>query len=118
MSTAPTLANERPILTDHEWLNIQDNPFFVANLFQRNEGVRDFLARRAEHPQFHWNATIRLNDAAETLAVVHTPATCSVFAPALNFVVPAYGLQSRGNPNHLLIIPQFLVENGGYELEG
>lgn len=31
---------------------------------------------------------------------------------------PAYGLQSRGNPNHLLIIPQFLVENGGYELEG
>lgn len=114
----PTAERTRPILTDPDWLDLQDNPFFVANLFQRNEGVHDFLARRAEHPQFHWNATIRLSDAAETLAVVHTPATCSVFAPALNFVVPAYGLQNRDNPNHLLIIPQFLVENGGYELEG
>ena len=114
----PPAERTRPIFTDPEWLNTQDNPFFVANLFQRNEGVHDFLARRAEHPQFHWNATIRLSDAAETLAVVYTPATCSVFAPALNFVVPAYGLQNRDNPNHLLIVPQFLVENGSYQLEG
>ena len=33
-------------------------------------------------------------------------------------VVPAYGLQSRDNPNTLLIVPQFLAENGNYELEG
>lgn len=122
MSTAPTLANERPILTDPEWLNTQDNPFFVANLFQRNEGVHDFLRRRAEHPQFHWNSTIRKQflgeDTTLTYAVVHTPASCDVFAPELNMVVPAYALQSRDNPNALLVIPQFLVENGSYELEG
>lgn len=122
MSTAPTLANERPILTDPEWLNTQDNPFFVANRFQRNEGVHDFLRRRAEHPQFHWNATVRQLMQGEhtvlTYAIVHTPATCCVWAPELSMIVPAYGLQSRNNPNHLLIVPQFLVENGSYELEG
>lgn len=122
MSTAPTLANERPILVDPALLDLQKNPFFVANLFQRNEGVHDFLRRRAEHPQFHWNSTIRKQflgeDTTLTYAVVHTPATCSVWAPEIQMVVPAYGLQSRDNPNALLIIPQFLVENGSYELEG
>ena len=116
MSTTPD--RTRPILVDPALLDLQKNPFFLANLFQKNETVQDFLRRRAEHPMFHWNATIRLSDAAETLAVAHTPATCSVFAPKLNFVVPAYALQNRNNPNHLLVIPQFLVENGSYELEG
>jgi len=116
MSTTPD--RTRPILVDPALLDIQNNPFFLANHFQRNEGVEDFLARRAEHPMFHWNSTIRRMFLGEDTAVVHTPATCSVFAPKLNFVVPAYALQSRDNPNTLLVIPQFLVENGSYELEG
>ena len=116
MSTTPD--RTRPILVDPAWLDPQNNPFFLNNPFQKNEDISAFLRRRAEHPMFHWNATIRLSDAAETLAVVHTPATCSVFAPKLNFVVPAYALQNRNNPNHLLVIPQFLAENGNYELEG
>lgn len=112
----------RPILVDPALLNLQDNPFFLANHFQRNESVVDFLARRAEHPQFHWNATVRKQflgeDTTLTYAVVHTPVSCDVFAPELNMVVPAYALQSRENPTRLLVIPQFLVENGSYELEG
>lgn len=120
MSTTPD--RTRPILVDPAWLDLQKNPFFLANLFQKNETVQDFLRRRAEHPQFHWNSTIRKQflgeDTTLTYAVVHTPASCDVFAPELNMVVPAYALQSRDNPNHLLIIPQFLVENGNYELEG
>ena len=120
MSTTET--RSRPVLVDPHWLNLQNNPFFLANPFQRNEGVEDFLARRAEHPMFHWNATVRRLTQGEettlTYAIVHTPATCSVWAPELQMVVPAYGLQSRDNPNTLLIIPQFLVENGNYELEG
>ena len=120
MSTTET--RSRPVLVDPDWLNLQNNPFFLANHFQRNEGVEDFLARRAEHPMFHWNATVRrLTQGEETIltyAIVHTPATCSVWAPEIQMVVPAYGLQSRDNPNTLLVIPQFLVENGSYELEG
>ena len=120
MSTTET--RTRPILVDPALLDLQNNPFFLANPFQRNEGVEDFLARRAEHPMFHWNATVRRltqgEDTVLTYAVIHTPASCDVFAPELNMVVPAYGLQSRDNPNVLLIIPQFLVENGNYELEG
>ena len=120
MSTTET--RSRPVLVDPDWLNLQNNPFFLANHFQRNEGVEDFLARRAEHPMFHWNATVRRLTQGEettlTYAIVHTPATCSVWAPEIQMVVPAYGLQSRDNPNTLLVIPQFLVENGSYELEG
>ena len=120
MSTTET--RSRPVLVDPDWLNLQNNPFFLANPFQRNEGVEDFLARRAEHPMFHWNSTIRrtfLGDGTVlTYAVIHTPASCDVFAPELNMVVPAYALQSRDNPTRLLVIPQFLVENGNYELEG
>ena len=120
MSTTPD--RTRPILVDPALLDLQNNPFFLANPFQRNEGVEDFLARRAEHPMFHWNATVRRLTQGEettlTYAIVHTPATCSVWAPEIQMVVPAYGLQSRDNPNALLIIPQFLVENGNYELEG
>ena len=116
-----TETRSRPVLVDPDRLNLQDNPFFLANHFQRNEGIEDFLARRAEHPQFHWNSTIRKQflgeDTTLTYAVVHTPASCDVFAPELNMVVPAYALQSRDNPNALLVIPQFLVENGSYELE-
>ena len=120
MSTTET--RSRPVLVDPDWLNLQNNPFFLANQFQRNESVEDFLARRAEHPMFHWNSTIRRTflgeDAVLTYAVIHTPATCDVFAPELNMVVPAYALQSRDKPAGLLVIPQFLVENGSYELEG
>ena len=120
MSTTET--RSRPVLVDPDWLNLQNNPFFLANPFQRNEGVEDFLRRRAEHPQFHWNATVRRlmqgEETTLTYAIVHTPATCSVWAPELQMVVPAYGLQSRDNPNTLLVVPQFLVENGSYELEG
>ena len=122
MSTTPTLTNERPILVDPALLDLQNNPFFLTNLFQKNETVQDFLRRRAEHPMFHWNATVRRLTQGEettlTYAIVHTPATCSVWAPEIQMVVPAYGLQSRDNPNTLLVIPQFLVENGSYELEG
>ena len=117
-----TETRSRPVLVDPDRLNLQDNPFFLANHFQRNEGIEDFLARRAEHPQFHWNSTIRKQflgeDTTLTYAVVHTPASCDVFAPELNMVVPAYALQSRDNPTRLQVIPQFLVENGNYELEG
>ena len=120
MSTTPD--NTRPVLVDPALLNLQNNPFFLANHFQRNEGIEDFLARRAEHPQFHWNATVRKqflgDDTTLTYAVIHTPVSCDVFAPELNMVVPAYALQSRENPTRLLVIPQFLVENGSYELEG
>ena len=120
MSTTPD--RTRPILVDPALLDLQNNPFFMANLFQKNETVQDFLRRRAEHPMFHWNATVRLmmqgEETALTYAIVHTPATCSVWAPEIQMAVPAYGLQSRDNPNTLLIIPQFLVENGNYELEG
>ena len=120
MSTTET--RTRPILVDPASLDLQNNQFFLANPFQRNEGVEDFLARRAEHPMFHWNATVRRLTQCEettlTYAIVHTPATCSVWAPEIQMVVPAYGLQSRDNPNTLLIIPQFLAENGSYELEG
>ena len=112
----------RPILVKPEWLDLQNNPFFSANLFQKNEDISAFLRRRAEHPQFHWNATVRRlmqgEHTALTYGIVHTPSTCSVWAPEIQMAVPAYGLQSRDNPNTLLIIPQFLVENGCYELEG
>ena len=120
MSTTPD--QTRPVIVKPEWLDLQNNPFFLANSFQRNEGVEDFLRRRAEHPMFHWNATVRRLTQGEettlTYAIVHTPATCSVWAPEIQMAVPAYGLQSRDNPDTLLIIPQFLVENGNYELEG
>ena len=120
MST--TEARSRPVLVDPDWLNLQNNPFFLDNSFQRNETVGDFLARRAESPMFHWNSTIRRTflgeDTVLTYAVVHTPASCDVFAPELNMVVPAYVLQSRDKPSNLQVIPQFLVENGNYELEG
>ncbi len=120
MSTTET--RSRPVLVDPDWLNLQNNPFFLNNPFQKNEDISAFLARRAEHPMFHWNATVRrLTQGEETIltyAIVHTPATCSVWAPEIQMVVPAYGLQSRDNPDTLLIIPQFLVENGNYELEG
>lgn len=120
MST--TLDRTRLILVDPDWLDLQNNPFFRDNLFQKNEDISAFLRRRAEHPLFHWNATVRqllLGEAtALTYAIVHTPSTCSVWAPELQMVVPAYGLQSRENPNSLLIVPQFLAENGSYELEG
>ena len=120
MSTTPI--PERPVIVKPEWLDLQNNPFFSANPFQKNEDISAFLRRRAEHPMFHWNATVRRLTQGEettlTYAIVHTPATCSVWAPEIQMVVPAYGLQSRDNPNTLLIIPQFLVENGNYELEG
>ena len=120
MSTTPD--RTRLILVDPAWLDLQNNPFFLNNPFQKNEDISAFLRRRAEHPMFHWNATVRRLTQGEettlTYAIVHTPATCSVWAPEIQMVVPAYGLQSRDNPNTLLVIPQFLAENGNYELEG
>ena len=46
MSTTPD--RTRLILVDPAWLDLQNNPFFLNNPFQKNEDISAFLRRRAE----------------------------------------------------------------------
>jgi len=126
MSDQPQLS--RPIVLSSQLESmLDDNPTYTQSPFFHGwnkavHNLRDWMIHKSNNPQFHWNATVRRhidNDpCTQRLAVIHAPSSCSVFAPTLGLVVPAYALQDRENPNHLMVIPQFLAEDGSYQLEG
>lgn len=120
LSRPIVLSNQLESMLDSDPKHL-DSPFFQG--WKKSvHNLRAWMVYKSENPQFHWNATVRRHidgdPCISRLAVIHAPSSCSVFAPSLGMVVPAYALQDRENPNHLMVIPQFLVEDGTYQLEG
>lgn len=106
MSDQPQLS--RPIVLSSQLESmLDDNPTYTQSPFFHGwnkavQNLRDWMTHKSNNPQFHWNATVRRhidNDPCiQRLAVIHAPSSCSVFAPTLGLVVPAYALQDRDDP--------------------